>query len=48
MSELIEPIVSLEFHEISHAGKKLPDEAAEFNRFLKGYIATWAGESGIL
>lgn len=48
MSELIEPVVTLEFHQISHRGRKLPEEAAEFSVFLKKYIATWAGEAGIL
>lgn len=48
MSELVEPVVTLEFHQISHRGRKLPDEAAEFSAFLKKYIATWAGEAGIL
>lgn len=48
MSELADPVISLEFYQISHAGKKLPEEAGEFSAFLKRYIATWAGESGIL
>jgi DNA-binding transcriptional LysR family regulator len=48
MSELIEPVVTLEFHEIRHRGKKLPEEAGDFSAFLKKYIATWAGEGGIL
>jgi DNA-binding transcriptional LysR family regulator len=48
MSELVEPATTLEFHEISHRGKKLQAEAAEFSVFLKRYIATWAGESGVL
>jgi len=48
MSELVEPVVTLEFHQISHRGRKLPEEAAEFSAFLKNYIATWAGEAGIL
>jgi DNA-binding transcriptional LysR family regulator len=48
MSELVEPAVTLEFHEISHRGKRLQEEAAEFSAFLKKYIATWAGEAGIL
>lgn len=48
MSELIDPVVTLEFHQISHRGRKLPEEAAEFSAFLKDYIATWAGEAGIL
>jgi hypothetical protein len=48
MSELVEPTVTLEFHQISHRGRKLPEESAEFSAFLKRYIATWAGEAGIL
>jgi len=48
MSELVEPVVTLEFYEISHRGTRLPEEAAEFSDFLKKYIGTWAGEAGIL
>jgi hypothetical protein len=48
MSELVDPIVTLEFYEISHRGRKLPEEAGEFSAFLKRYIASWAGEAGIL
>lgn len=48
MSELVEPVVTLEFYEISNRGKKLPAEAAEFGAFLKMYIARWAGEAGVL
>jgi DNA-binding transcriptional LysR family regulator len=48
MSELVEPTVTLEFQQISSRGRKLPEEAAEFSGFLKRYIATWAGEAGIL
>lgn len=48
MSELVDPIVTLEFYEISHRGTKLPEEAREFSAFLKRYIARWAGEAGIL
>jgi LysR family transcriptional regulator, carnitine catabolism transcriptional activator len=48
MSELVEPVVTLEFYEISHRGIRLQEEAAEFSAFLKNYIATWAGEAGIL
>jgi hypothetical protein len=47
MSELVDPIVTLEFYEISHRGRKLPEEAGEFSAFLKRYIASWAGEAGI-
>lgn len=48
MSELVEPVVTLEFDQITHRGRRLPDEASEFSAFLKKYIATWAGKSGIL
>jgi LysR family carnitine catabolism transcriptional activator len=48
MSELVEPIVTLEFYEISSRGKRLPEEAAEFSAFLKNFIAAWAGEAGVL
>lgn len=48
MSELVEPVVTLEFYEISNRGRKLPAEAAEFSVFLKMYIARWTGEAGVL
>jgi hypothetical protein len=48
MSELVDPVVTLEFDQISHRGRKLQDEASEFSAFLKKYIATWAGEAGLL
>jgi len=48
MSELAEPLVTLEFYEISNRASKLPKEASEFSAFLKKYIARWAGETGAL
>ena len=48
MSELVDPVVTLEFHEVSNLGTKLAQEAAEFSSFLKRYIARWAGETGVL
>lgn len=48
MSELIEPIVTQEFYEITNRGTRAPEEAAEFSSFLKKYIASWAGKAGIL
>jgi LysR family transcriptional regulator, carnitine catabolism transcriptional activator len=48
MSRLINPIVNLDFCRISVRGKKLPAGAEEFSAFLQGYIARWAGRSGIL
>jgi DNA-binding transcriptional LysR family regulator len=48
MSELVEPVATLEFDQITHRGRRLQEEASEFSTFLKKYIATWAGEAGIL
>jgi DNA-binding transcriptional LysR family regulator len=48
MSQLINPVVNLEFHQISNRGKKLPPGAEEFTAFLKAYIARWAGRAGVL
>lgn len=45
MSELIDPIVNLNFHQISNRGSRLSDEAQEFSEFLKMYLASWAGNS---
>jgi LysR family transcriptional regulator, carnitine catabolism transcriptional activator len=46
MSELVDPVVGLEFYEICSRERKLPPEASEFSAFLKRYIARWAGEAG--
>ena len=48
MSRLINPIVNLEFHQISTRAKKLPTGADEFTAFLKTYLARWAGHAGVL
>jgi hypothetical protein len=48
VSELIDPVVSLELYEISHRGRKLSADAKEFSAFLKMYIASWVGDAGIL
>jgi hypothetical protein len=48
MSELVDPVVTLEFYEISYRGRKLSEEVREFSTFLKRYIARWAGEAGVL
>jgi DNA-binding transcriptional LysR family regulator len=47
MSELVKPLVTLEFYEISSRARKMPAEASEFSAFLKKYIARWAGEAGV-
>ncbi len=48
MSQLVNPLVDLDFYQISHRGKKLPPTVAEFSEFLKSYIAQWAGHEGAL
>jgi LysR family carnitine catabolism transcriptional activator len=48
MTRLINPVVTLDFHQIQQRGKKLPPEAEEFTTFLQRYIARWAGAAGIL
>jgi LysR family transcriptional regulator, carnitine catabolism transcriptional activator len=48
MSRLINPAVTLDFHQIRNQGKKLPPSAEHLTSFLQGYIARWAGRSGIL
>jgi LysR family transcriptional regulator, carnitine catabolism transcriptional activator len=48
MSQLINPVVNLEFHQISNRGKKLPFGADEFSAYLKAYVASWAGSAGVL
>lgn len=48
MSRLINPVVDLDFYQISNRGKKLPPGAEEFTSFLQSYIARWAGRAGIL
>jgi DNA-binding transcriptional LysR family regulator len=48
VSQLTNPVVRFDFHLISNRGKELPPGADDFARFLKSYIATWAGRSGVL
>lgn len=48
MSRLINPVVTLDFHQIRNRGKKLPPVAEDFTAFLQSYIARWAGRAGIL
>jgi hypothetical protein len=38
-SRLINPVVEVEFHQISNRGKKLPPGADEFSSFLKSFFA---------
>jgi LysR family transcriptional regulator, carnitine catabolism transcriptional activator len=48
MSRLINPVVNLDFYQISNRGKQLPSGANDFTSFLQSYIARWAGRAGIL
>jgi len=48
VSELTDPVVNLEFYQISNRGRRLSTEAKEFSAFLKMYIASWAGEAGVV
>ena len=48
VSQLTSPVARFDFHLISSRGKELPPGAQEFTSFLKSYIATWAGRSGVL
>jgi DNA-binding transcriptional LysR family regulator len=47
-SRLINPRVTLDFHQIRNRGKKLSPAADEFTTFLQAYIGRWAGRAGIL
>jgi DNA-binding transcriptional LysR family regulator len=48
MSQLINPVVRIDFHLISNRAKELPPGADAFTFFLKSYISTWAGRAGVL
>ncbi|MEP7345687.1 MAG: LysR substrate-binding domain-containing protein [Gemmatimonadaceae bacterium] len=48
VSRLINPVVTLDFHQISSRARPLPPGADDFTNFLQGYIARWAGTAGIL
>ncbi len=48
MTQLVNPVAHLEFHQISNRAKPVPPDAAEFTAFLKTYVSRWAGRSGVL
>jgi LysR family transcriptional regulator, carnitine catabolism transcriptional activator len=48
VSRLVNPVVSLDFYQITNRGRKLPHGSEEFMSFLQNYIARWAGRAGIL
>jgi LysR family carnitine catabolism transcriptional activator len=48
MIRLVNPVATLDFHQIRNRGRKLPPAAEEFTSFLQNYIARWAGRAGVL
>ena len=47
MSRLINPTVPMDFYQIRNRGRKLSPAAEAFTSFLQGYIARWAGRTGV-
>jgi len=47
MSRLINPTVPMDFYQIRNRGRKLSPAAEAFTAFLQGYIARWAGRTGV-
>jgi DNA-binding transcriptional LysR family regulator len=48
ISQLTNPVVNLDFYQITNRGRKLPVRTEDFTSFLKSYIARWAGRAGVL
>ena len=46
-TQLVSPVVSLDYHQISSRAKPLSKDALEFCAFLKSYVSRWAGRSGV-
>jgi DNA-binding transcriptional LysR family regulator len=46
-SRLVDPVVSVEFLQITQRGRTLPEGADEFVAFLKTYFAGWAARAGV-
>jgi hypothetical protein len=47
MSELIDPVVNLDFYQMTNRGSRMSDEAKEFSALLKTYMLNWAGTSRV-
>jgi LysR family transcriptional regulator, carnitine catabolism transcriptional activator len=47
MTRLVNPTISIDFHQIRNRGRKISEAADDFASFLQGYIARWAGRAGI-
>jgi LysR family transcriptional regulator, carnitine catabolism transcriptional activator len=48
MSRLVNPVVTMDFHEIRSRGRKLPEAADDFAAFLHSHVSRWAGRAGVL
>lgn len=48
MTRLVNPVVTMDFHEIRSRGKKLPEAADDFAAFLHSHVSRWAGRAGVL
>lgn len=46
-SRLVNPVVSMDFHEIRNRGRRLSPAADEFSSFLQVHLAKWAGRVGV-
>jgi len=46
-SRLVDPVVDMEFNQITQRGRTLPAGAEEFAEFLKSYFASWAARAVI-
>jgi DNA-binding transcriptional LysR family regulator len=47
MCELIDPVLNLDFYQITNRGGRMSEEAKTFSQFLRTYMASWAGTSRI-
>lgn len=47
VSKLVDPVVSLEFNQITQRGRTLPEGTDEFVEFLKAYFIDWAARTGV-
>jgi LysR family transcriptional regulator, carnitine catabolism transcriptional activator len=48
MSPLVDPVVEMEFHQITQRGRTLPEGTDEFLAFLKSYVSVWAHQAGVV
>jgi DNA-binding transcriptional LysR family regulator len=48
VTRLVNPVVTMDFHEIRSRGKKLPEAAEDFAAFLRSQVSRWAGRAGMV